>query len=312
MKQEEINQELRNGETVLTGSAKLRDKVLERIQRTIDGNQYLTISDLVREINEISALLMRHGARGRQYAVAVSVAVAKTVLLALLLIPERQKKTPGLKAPENSAEATAELERTIDAARSAAHVLFGTENATPTIEKWERERAKAVNCQLWEQLLTAPRVEGVAVFGGAGGQLLQIPAIPKALPAADTQKVVLQVKTVDEDSGVALVNVLSAANPDGPALRGLFDRRLPLSFDEDATPGIAKLLELAQVTDVHLQVLVTVARGLGASNTKLDALKVSEVLDEPAVRLMISRQLLAMKAVNGDLFVDEVGADAGT
>jgi len=70
-------------------------------------------------------MLIKHGARGRQYAVAVSVDVAKTVL------------------PGNSAEAAAELERTIDEACRSAHVLFGTEDPRQPIEKWDLERGKA-------------------------------------------------------------------------------------------------------------------------------------------------------------------------
>lgn len=302
MNQDEVNQRVRSGEGVVTATSKLRAKIIARSQQMIDGTEYVTLSDLLREIQEISSVLLRQGTRSRKYAVALASAIANSILLALLLIPDKQARVADDKTPKNSAEASAELERTIDEARSAAHILFGSQDSAPSLEDWERERAKSKNAPLWEQLLTAPRTDNAEVYCGTGAQLLEIPPVPRTLSAAKKPKVSLKVKTVDEDSSIAIVNLLGAENPDDPSMKGLFDRRIQLTFDQDATPGIAKFLELAQVTDTDVTIRATVTRGLGTPNARLDSLGVSEVIEENAMRQKISYRLVAMRAVSGDLF----------
>jgi hypothetical protein len=255
VKQEEINQEVRNGDLVVVATAKLREKVLERIRRLIDGVHYVALSDLLREINEIRIMLSRLRGGRRRYAVAVAAEIAQSIMLALLLIPERQKAIDVGGGSEHtgsaeSAKVVEDLAKAEDGARRVADKLWGSKEATPTIEAWDRELSKlGERRELSEHLLVAPRTEDGKVHDSNGRPLVEIPPAPKSLPSTNNEEVELQVRSVDADPGLAIVKVLRAANPDGPAMKGLFDRRLRLVFEEEVWPGIAKFLELAQYTD---------------------------------------------------------------
>lgn len=305
MKQEEVNQGVRRGELVVVATAKLREKIIERVQRLIDDAPYVALSDVLREMDEIKRMLTRMGNRSRRYSVALAADMAKSVMLALLLIPERQEKIPRAGDESGPAQAAAELAKAGDDARRIADKLWGGIDPTPTIEAWHRELAKAADPTLTEQLLVATRTEDAKAHDPKGRPYTEIPAAPKSLPSAKVQEVELLVRTVDEDPGVALVRVESAADPDGPAMEGLFERRLRLVFDEESHPGVAKFLELAQVTDVHVRTRVHVTRGLGAFGAKHDELRLAEVIDEAESRRRMSRRLLEMNAVTGDLFAEQ-------
>jgi hypothetical protein len=305
MKQEEANQAARNGDLIIVATAKVRGKILERAKRLIEGTSYVMLGDFLREINEIKGMLSCLAGRGRRYTVALSADLAQAVMLALLLVPDRQMKVPGGgRSPGNSAEAAEELERAIDEARRVSNVLWGSNASIPTIESWQRELSKTANRQLVEQLMVARRTDDAHAHDGVGRPLAHIPPAPKELRSAGAHAVELQVRNVDEDPSIACVKVMSADNPDAPAMKGMLDRRLRLAFDETRIAGIAKLLALAQVTDVHVQARVRVTRGLGTSNAKRDELELSEVIDEIDTRKKISLRLLEMKAVNRDLFVE--------
>jgi hypothetical protein len=306
MKQEEINQEVRKGGLVVVATAKLREKILERTRRLIDGVQYVTLADLLREVNEIKSMLSRLRQRGQKYAVAVDAQTAQSVMLALLLVPERQAdlESGGNKAGQTgTAKTAAELAKAADDARRIAGQLWGKPDSVPTIEGWDRELSKlGKEGKLAGQLLVAPRTEGGKVHDALGRPLIELPAAPKALPSEGPKEVQLSVGPVDPETGFAVVRVMSAADPDGPAMRGLFERRVPLAFDDERLRGIAKLLELAQVTDTLLRVRVGVTRGLTEANAKLDSLQLAEVIDEAETRRRMSRRLLEMEAVTEDLF----------
>ncbi len=306
MKQEEINQEVRKGGLVVVATAKLREKIVERTRRLIDGVQYVTLADLLREVNEIKSMLSRLRQRGQKYAVAVDAQTAQSVMLALLLVPERQAdlESAGNKAGQaGTVKTAAELAKAADDARRIAGQVWGKPDSVPTIESWDRELSKlGKEGKLAGQLLVAPRTEGGKVHDALGRPLIELPAAPKALPSEGPKEVQLSVGPVDPETGFAVVRVMSAADPDGPAMRGLFERRVPLAFDDERLRGIAKLLELAQVTDTLLRVRVGVTRGLTEANAKLDSLQLAEVIDEAETRRRMSRRLLEMEAVTEDLF----------
>lgn len=307
MKQEEVNQELRKGHLLLVATAKMRQKILERVQRLVDGVQYVALSEVLREVNEIKNMLSRMRKRGQSYSVALAAEIAQSLILALVLIPDRQadltEEGDGVTDSAGSSAPAAELAQAGDDARRVAHNLWGHPDAAPNIEAWDKELAKLGDGrQLAEQLLNAPRTEDGKSHDPNGRPFIDIPPVPKALPSAGPQEVELQVRTVDEEPGVALVRLVSAADPDGPAMKGLFERRLRLVFEEEAIPGVAKFLELAQVTDIHVRARVKVSRGLGASNAKHDELRLAEVIDEAGSRRQMSRRLIEMHVVTGDLF----------
>lgn len=309
MKQEEINQEVRKGSLVVVATAKLREKIIERTRRLIDGIPYVTLTDLLREVTEIKSMLSRLRQRGQKYAVAVDAQTAQSVMLALLLVPERQadlEKGSNKAGQAGTAKTAAELAKAGDDARRIAEQLWGKPGSVPTIEAWDRELAKlGPEGDLAGQLLVAPRTEGGEIHDALGRPLIELPAAPKALPSQAPQEVELSVGPVDPETGVAVVRVMSAANPNGPAMRGLFKRRVPLVFDDEKLPGVAKLLELAQVTDTLLRARVGIKRGLTAAYAKLDALHLAEVIGEAETRKRMSRRLLEMEAVTRDLFHTE-------
>ena len=306
MKQEEVNQKLRTGDLVLVATANLREKILERGQRLIDGVRYVALSDLLREVNEIRSMLLRMRSKSRRYAVAVPADVAESVMLAMLLIPGGQAELAdgddGIGSAGNTQKPD-ELVRAGDDARRIASKLWGVDDAAPTIELWDRELSKlGPRRELSEQLLVAARTADGKAHGASGQPLADLPLAPKSLPSANHEDVELHVKSVDEDPGLAIVVVMGAAHPHGPAMAGLFERRVRLTFDEELHPGVAKFLELAQVTDFHVLARVRVHRGLGARNAKHDELQLAEVIDERGSRDRISRRLLEMNAVTVDLF----------
>lgn len=306
MKQEEINEEVRKGGLIVVATAKLRERILERTRRLIDGVQYVTLADLLREVDEIKSMLSRLRQRGQKYAVAVDAQTAQSVMLALLLVPARQadlEKGCNKAGQAATAKSAAELAKAGDDARRIAEQLWRKADSVPTIEGWDRELSKlGPEGKLAGQLLVAPRTEGGEVHDALGRPLIELPTAPKALPSQVHQEVELSVGPVDPETGIAVVRVMSAADPDGPAMRGLFERRVPLSFDDEKLPGVAKLLELAQATDTFVRARVGVTRGLSAKHAKLDALRLAEVIDEAETRKRMSRRLLEMKAVTGDLF----------
>lgn len=311
MKQEEVNQAVASGGLVLIATGKLREKILERTRRLVDGVMYVTLSDLLREINEIRQMLSRMRNRGKHYAVAVEAQIAQSIMLALLLVPElpqRQSKLPmGDKTGDaGTANGIINLARAADDARRVAERLWGAPEAVPTIEKWDRELSKLDDGgKLAEQLLLARRTEGAQAYGPNGQPFVELPVAPKALPSEEIHEVVLHIRTVDAETGIALVRVMRADHPDGPAMKGLFERRVPLAFDSEKRPGVAKLLELAQATDIHLLARVNVTRGLSPANAKLDKLDLAEVVREAETRQRVARRLLEMNAVTEDLFSEQ-------
>jgi hypothetical protein len=314
VKQEEVNQAARKGALVVSATGKLREKILERVRRLIDGVHYVALSDLLREINEIKAMLSRLRVPGSKYTVAIDAQIAQSLMLALLVVPARQAELRdgdgdsngdgnGKTSRNGSAQEQAELAKAADDARRVAEQLWGKPDTVPTIEGWHRELSKlGAGAKLAGQLLVAPRTEGAEAHDSTGRLLVEVPAAPKALPSMEPQLVELHVRAVDTETGVAVVRVLSAADPDGAAISGLFDRRVRLVFDSEELTGSAKLLELAQVTDVPVQARVGVTRGLGTSGTRHDELLLKEVVDEMETRRRMSRRLLEMNAVTDDLF----------
>lgn len=311
MKQEKVHQGLREGELVLMATAKLREQVIERARRLVDGAEYVPISDFLREIEVIKGMLCRLRSRGRQYAVGLPAEVAQSVMLALLLIPDAQAELASagkssLADAFSSSPPVEELAKASDGARRVAEKLWGSRESAPTIEAWQHELTKLGSLgSLAEQLLTTARTQDGKPIDASGRPLANVPPAPKALPSAFAQEVEVDVRTVDEDPGVAMVKVRGAAEPDGAAMKGMFERRLRLRFDEESHPGIAKFLALAQATDVRVRARVNVQRGLGSSNAKHDELRLSEVIDETGSRRQMSLRLLELHVVTGDLFAIE-------
>jgi hypothetical protein len=314
MKQEEVNQAVNKGGLVLAATGTLREQVLERVRRLIDGVHYVTLSDLLREVNEIKLMLSRMRTRGQMYTVAIDAEIAKSVMLALLLVPESQAKLP---AQENAGHAgsgteAAQLAKAADDARQIAERLWAKPNAVPTFEGWNKELSKLGDSgALAEQLLVAPRTEGAQAHDSNGRPFVEVPTAPKALPSEHIHEVELHIRMVDPETHIATVRLIGNANQGNPALLGLNERRIPLWFDDEKLPGVSKLLELAQTTDVHVHVRVNVTRGLSRANAKLDKLELAEVIRETELRQRMARRLLEMNAVTEDLFskLDGPGVD---
>lgn len=235
---------------------------------------------------------------------AIPAEVAKKVWLELLLIP-RQQMAHSSTEPATSAAAAVEMTEAADDAIRIHQALWQTDDASPTFEDLQRELSKAQSPELTAQLLFSAHSVDDAVNTSTGNSLPSIPATPRYIACSSRPKLTLSIKSVDEDPGLAMVVVIGAENPDDVAMKGLFERRATLAFDETAFPGLGKLLVLAQAADANVPMRVSVRRGLGPASTKHDQLGVVELVDEVRTREIIAAQLVSMKAVTEELPFNE-------
>ena len=300
MKQEQANQAAREGGVVQVASKSLRDTILERVSRLLDSITYLVVDDFLREIAAIKTMLTRLQAPGRGYAVALRSETARSVLLELLMIPSQQD-TFASAPPSTSTAASAELTlATRDAAR-IIHTLWQDPAATPTFEAVHRALEKSRHPPLTERLLFSSHPPDDAATTAAGNALPTLPSVPRSVACERRPQLLLEVKSVDEEARQTWVRIEGADDPEALALRGLFGRRVRLVYDDDAFPGLGKLLVLAQAADVRVSLRVVVQRGLGPKAAKQDLLSVSEVVDETRIRETIGANLMRMKAVDAEL-----------
>lgn len=300
MRQEQVNQDARDGKLIQVASMAVREAVVERVSRLVDGKSFLMLDDFFRELEALRALLRQAQAPGRGYAYAVPADIAKPVLLELLLVPARQADLAD-DCPATSTAASKELAKAAQDAERIAHKLWQGKDSVPTLELLDKELAKCKHRELTERLLFSAQGTDATPTTAAGNLLPRLPAIPRHIACEARPKVSLIVKSVDEDQRVAWVVIEAADNPDAIALSGLFTRRVQMAFDDQVFPGLGKLLLLAQTTEVAIQAYVVVRRGLGANPAKQDLLSVSELLDEPATRETIAAGLVKMQAVKPQL-----------
>ena len=307
MKQEESNQGVRDGKLVKTASKKVRETIIAKFAKHLEGSAYVVLDDFIRELIDIKSILMRTRAPSRQYAVALAAKSALDVYLELLLIP-RQQLSHTKPEPETSAAAAQELTLAAEDALRVSHVLWNHVDAKPTYEDLKREINKTRNPELTMQLLFSAHSTEDGVNTSSGNTLPTIPAAPRFIASANQQRLTLKVKFVDEDPGQATVVIAGSGDPDAQCLQGLFERRIRLVFDETVLPGFGKLLVLAQAADVEIQVLADVQRGLGIGSAKNDLLQAVESIDEARTRAIIAAELRMMMSVDEELPFEQVPA----
>lgn len=280
MSKEYADQQVREGNHMVTRFAGLSQSEIEKLSTQYEGQKYVPVADAFQLIEEAVKHLERSNVCPEQcHSFGFSQEALKQLLVAMLRVPV---EIPSLLEDSNFKNQTDEEIQNYrmqhSAAVAIAKKLNKGETKTTYLEEFDDLVSKSCDPLKVKALLLQAKPEDQEIQLPSGILLAKIAPLPKTYLSKELYEVSLRVQYFDETSNTAFVKIQNKYDSEKPALKGLLGRSVAMKIS-NLSENVRSILLAKQLIRKSIGCRVSITRSLRATDEKYTFLSLVKLLE---------------------------------